>query len=221
MALPLFSANGTLAFLIACDETPAWGLPLGIAMGVFGSVGINIGQNIQASGLMELPIEQRATPFKSLKWRIGLATFAISAIVNFAALALAPAAVLTPLESIQFISNIAWNSLINHVRVSRKMVVGTALTMVGTVISVIFGSGGGAACYTPEELASYWTNAGWWLYLGATTPIAVGALVVHLRYGRRLAAGESPPYHEIVMPSTYTLYSALFGGAQVIGADGL
>ena len=45
-------------------------------MGVFGSLGINVGQNMQANGIERLPAEKRAKPFQSKLWRVGLVVFA-------------------------------------------------------------------------------------------------------------------------------------------------
>ena len=45
-----------------CAELPEWGFAIGVCMGVVGSIGINIGQNIQALGLQELPELDRAKP---------------------------------------------------------------------------------------------------------------------------------------------------------------
>ena len=213
------SSNVSDVSASTCSDPPAWGLLLGISMGVCGSIGINVGQNVQAMGLMAMPAEQRTKPFASRQWCIGLAIFAVFATINFAALALAPASVLTPLESIQFISNIAWNRTVNGVNVSPKMLLGTLLTMVGTIVSVVFGSGGGSPCHTQASLTSFWdptVNPGWWIYLGLTTPLAVGALVTYQWYSARLQREEQPAHHAYVMPVTYTLYSALFGGAQMI-----
>jgi hypothetical protein len=74
--------------------------------GVLGSIGINIGQNIQATGLQKLPEFQRAKPCNSRQWVVGLSIFIAFSMLNFAALALAPASILTPLESIQFVTNV-------------------------------------------------------------------------------------------------------------------
>ena len=74
----------------ACQELPAWGVPVGIAMGTVASIGINIGQNLQADGIRNLPESQRETqPWKSKKWQVGQGVFVSFSIVNFAALALA------------------------------------------------------------------------------------------------------------------------------------
>ena len=50
-----------------CTELPEWGFAIGVSMGVVGSIGINIGQNIQALGLQELPELDRAKPCQSKK----------------------------------------------------------------------------------------------------------------------------------------------------------
>ena len=85
-----------------CTELPPVLVPIGIVMGVFGSIGINIGQNLQADGIQALPAEYReAQQWRSKKWRFGMALFISFSIVNFAALAFAPASVLVPLESIR------------------------------------------------------------------------------------------------------------------------
>ena len=58
-----------------CQELPAWGYSVGIAMSVAGSVGINVGQNLQAAGIAHLPEESRGSPFVSKQWRTGMAVF--------------------------------------------------------------------------------------------------------------------------------------------------
>ncbi len=74
-------------------------------MGVFGSIGINVGQNMQAGGIAKLPDEDKMKPHKSRMWIQGMIVFVSFSMLNFAALALAPASILTPLESIQFVTS--------------------------------------------------------------------------------------------------------------------
>ena len=113
-------SNSTAA-ASGCNELPTWGYPLGIFAGVVGSIGINIGQNLQASGLAALDEAERHRPTRSRLWVIGLGVFIAFSLINFGALALAPASVLTPLESIQFVTNIVWNKFVNNKPVSRRM----------------------------------------------------------------------------------------------------
>ena len=105
----------------ACRAPPEWGVSIGVCMGVFGSIGINIGQNLQASGLRAMPEEARANPCSSSLWRFGTVVFFSFSLINFSALALAPASILTPIESIQFVTNIVWNRVVNRAKASRRM----------------------------------------------------------------------------------------------------
>ena len=89
------------------------GFVIGVSMGVCGSIGINIGQNLQAAGIQSLDMEDRTKPHKSRTWIIGTTIFVVFSLINFAALALAPASVLTPLESIQFVTNALYNRVVN------------------------------------------------------------------------------------------------------------
>lgn len=209
--------SGEVGSSSSCEELPAWGVPLGVIMGTFGSIGINIGQNLQASGLQDLPPDHSAKrPFSSRLWRVGLAVFVLFSLLNFAALAFAPASILTPLESIQFATNVAWNVTVNKKAVSRRMVVGVALALVDTVLSVIFGASG-AGCHTLPQLTNFWASAPWIGYLATTLAVAAAALAFH-------AAGEARRQRGValsrtratLMPVAYTLSSALAGGAQMI-----
>ena len=186
-------------------------------MGVAGSVGINIGQNLQASGLQALPEAQRNQPHRSKLWRFGLTMFILFSLANFAALALAPASVLTPLESIQFVTNIAWNTIVNKKAASRRMLTGVALSLMGTVLTVVFGAQP-SGCHSLAELKSFWASGAWWTYLAATLTLAAAALAYHSALRRRQLERPDhlPPHATLLLPVAYTLSSALVGGAQMI-----
>ena len=131
-------ANTTaIAGATVCKELPAWGVPVGIGLSVAGSIGINVGQNLQAAGIAHLPEELRTKPFKSKVWQLGMGLFVVFSMVNFAALALAPASILTPIESIQFVTNIAYNKFVNHSSVRPKMLAGVCCALLGTVRDVL------------------------------------------------------------------------------------
>ena len=198
-----------------CDPLPSWGLPVGVAMGVIGSIGINVGQNIQAAGLQKLPKLERARPCQSQQWIRGQLVFIVFALINFSALALAPASVLTPLESIQFVTNVVYNKYINGAVVSQRMMVGVALALLGTVLSVVFGASGGG-CHSVAVLESYWQQWPWRVYMPASLGVAAGAWFTYHRYAARLAEGQPLRNHRVMMPVLYTLAAALAGGAQMI-----
>ena len=205
-----------------CEELPSWGYPLGIVMGIFGSIGINIGQNLQASGLQALPEKDRVKPMQSVVWRIGLGIFILFSLVNFAALALAPASILTPMESIQFVTNVVWNRFVNHKAVNSRMLTGVCLTVIGTVLSVVFGAAP-SGCHTLAELQEFWASGMWWVYFAVTLSTAAVAHAGHEAYlrrqQRRVEQGSQealPANAAFLLPIAYTLASSLAGGAQMI-----
>ena len=189
---------------------------VGVGMGVIGSIGINVGQNLQAAGIQALSLEERTQPHKSKTWIIGTATFVLFSLINFAALALAPASVLTPLESIQFVTNVVYNRVINKAVVSMRMLVGVACACAGTVLSVVFGAQP-AGCHSLPQLHGFWASAVWWVYLAISLSIAVAAFVTLQIYTRRMNKELPPlPGGVLVRPLAFTFSSALAGGAQMI-----
>ena len=206
---------------LKCTALPAWGFGVGVLMGIAGSIGINVGQNMQATALDQLPEELKSKPHKSKLWMWGMVIFVGFSLINFAALALAPASILTPLESIQFVTNIFYNKFVNKAKISWAMQGGTWLTVLGTVFTVIFGPVG-VPCHSVRTLENYWSKPTWLVYLIISLAIAIGSYVTHIVYTRkmklvRVQTGEPEPWaHEMVLPVSFTLYSSLAGGAQMI-----
>ena len=206
---------------LKCQALPAWGFGVGVLMGVAGSIGINVGQNMQATALDELPDELKSKPHKSKLWLWGMVIFIIFSLINFAALALAPASILTPLESIQFVTNIFYNKFVNKKMISWAMQGGTWLTVLGTVFTVIFGPVG-VPCHSVRTLENYWSKPTWLVYLIISLAFAIGSYVTHIVYMRKMKLvrvqndAPAPWAHEMVLPVSFTLYSSLAGGAQMI-----
>ena len=191
------------------------GFVIGVSMGVCGSIGINIGQNLQAAGIQSLDMEDRTKPHKSRTWIIGTTIFVVFSLINFAALALAPASVLTPLESIQFVTNVVYNRVVNKAVVSARMNMGVACACVGTVLSVVFGAQP-KGCNSLQQLQSYWQSGLWWTYLAISLSIAVVAFATLRVYTRKELKGEAPAGGALIRPIAFTFSSALAGGAQMI-----
>ncbi len=149
------------------------------------------------------------------KWSVGLFIFISFSIINFAALSFAPSSVLTPIESIQFVTNIVYNRFINKAVISRGMIVGVVLALLGTVLSIVFGAGS-QACRGPRQLETLWADLPWLVYLIGTCGIAVATGFAYLRYRRAKKAGRSLWAHAIMSPFLFTVTAALLGGAQMI-----
>jgi drug/metabolite transporter (DMT)-like permease len=196
-----------------CEGLPSWGLGMGVAMGIAGSIGINIGQNVQAMGIKSLGPTEYTSPWRSRQWRIGLFIFIAFALINFGALAFAPASILVPIESLQFVTNVAWNSVVNKIRVGLRMQLGVLLALVGTSLSVVFGAP--SICHSPAQMKEYWASTAWWLFLAITLSCATCCFMMH-RFSRRRwkQTGELPP-HPALLPVCYSLYCSLIGGGPL------
>ena len=183
---------------------------LGVAIHIVGSVGINLGQNIQALALSRRP-DLKNYPCGSTLWRWGMALFITASIVTFGALALASASILVPLESVQFIVNIAFNKFIRHKTITLRMYLGVLLVIAGIVLFVLFGPNEGA-CFEPQQLECFWKAPVWWVYVSISFGIAALSYVTWRLYDCGSREGKPYAYTRVVEPTAYTLQAALFGG---------
>ena len=213
-AAHLVADNSTAGSHCEEEEEAGWLRPVGVSMGVVGSILINIGQNLQATAMQSSP-EVQQNPGSSVTWRIGLGTFALGSLINFTAFAFAPTSILVPIESLQFVVNVAYGRFVNKKEISNKMLGGVLLTVSGTVLCVAFGPQEGN-CFTIHDLYGFWLDWGWWGWLISSIVTALIALSTHMNYSRRLQLGDNPPHHRIVLPVTYATSSALLGGANMI-----
>jgi len=186
---------------------------IGVAMGLLGSVAINMGQNLQALGLKAL--EDQSKPWLNKTWSIGMTIFIMGSMVNFAAFSFAPASVLVPLEAVQFVTNVMFNRYVNQTPVTLRMSIGVTLAVLGTIVAVVFGPNDDR-CFTTHDMEQFWTNPAWWAYLIVTLLIAIVSYLVHLKYKKASESGEPLSGHKYVLPVTFALSSALVGGAQMI-----
>lgn len=193
----------------------------GIGIHIIGSIGINTGQNLQAMGLAKLDQADRQKCGKLIRsrlWLIGCSLFISCSIVNFAALTLAPASILVPLEAVQFIVNVAFGKYVRKVEVPMRMLAGVLSMVAGVILAVAFGESSNF-CFTEEELMSNWTFTkgwGWWIFLAITFGISMVALVAHNRLWARRVAGKYVKNADVLLPILYSIPSALLGGAQMI-----
>ena len=148
----------------------AW---LGILFGLFGSIGVNLGQNIQNAEW-----DSPGTVWYR-RWSVwGASLFITAAIVNFVAFAFAPASILAPLEGSQFLSNFLFNYYIERDPVIYKhryrIATGTALVAIGVVVPVVV-SPTDVMVFDEEALKCMWLGVPWLVFLGSIT--VVGALL--------------------------------------------
>lgn len=132
---------------------------LGIALGCVGSISINIGNNLQAKGHAQLAAAKAgdAAAGQQPNWlALGTIVFVLASLIQFVAFAFAPASVVAPLESLQFVANIAFAKLVNRQTITSRMLGGTGLILLGTVLAVVFGPVDGTMLIPLEKLVAFW-----------------------------------------------------------------
>ena len=210
------TANNVTMPLTHCEKGGAAGASLGIGifLGTLGSVLINIGQNLQSTGMMGRPDVQKK-PCTSRTWVIGMTTFAVGAVINFLAFAFAPASILVPIEASQFVVNVIWGKFVNKKSISMRMLVGVTLTIIGTLMCVIFGPSDNR-CFSLKDLIALWLIPTWWAYVVISFGVAFWSLHTYNRYQRAERAGRPLRNSIYVLPVTFAVSSALLGGGQMI-----
>ena len=208
------------------------GILLGIVLGAVASIGINIGNNIQALGLKSK--EEKETDTRDSGgggeggvagngggnqrlFVIGTVIFVSSSLVNFGAFALAPASILAPLESFQFVSNLLFNHYVNHAPISWRMINGVVLVIVGCGTAVGLGPSS-VFKFTLQDLVDYWTSPAWIAYLWCIIVLALLAEATNYYYHKEKRRGRDPPYSKTVLPVTFAVSSALIGTQSVVQA---
>lgn len=165
------------------DDTDGITVAIGITIGLVASVGINLGQNIQASNAPpEQPKKKKGydaekndwDPEKKKWWWRGLAIFVVSAIANFVAFAFAPASVLAPLEGAQFVTNFFYGWWYKKEVLMDNFwwtVLGTIFVLAGVTLPIIpiFMTSGDVAKFDENAIWCFWRGWKWWLYVGLTS----------------------------------------------------
>jgi hypothetical protein len=174
------------------EDSDAGSVVLGILLGLFASIGINLGQNLQKSGQEDVTKAWLAFP--------GTVLFIGSAIVNFVAFAFAPASVLAPLEGAQFVTNFAYG-LVTRNKVlyeppAKKgdrghykckavsfTLVGTLLVVAGIILPILEASNE-VAKFDVDALWCFWRGRRWWIYFLSTLAVGTTCVVLY-RFLRR------------------------------------
>lgn len=213
---------------------------LGISLGLLGSILINTGNNIQSYGLRQLKDGHRRarrkqkthpneesnganstmttpSPCESSIWIIGTVVFVSGSLLNFTSYAFAAQSMLASLESVQFVTNLIFGKVILKAKITKRMMIGTLFTVIGTIVAVQFSSK-----ITLElninDLIKLYTNGAYIGYLVAMV-IALIALNRIYNYYRKRKERQMPLKHgDIIMPLSYSIWSALVGTQSVVQA---
>mmetsp|Transcript_27016 Transcript_27016/g.65158 ORF Transcript_27016/g.65158 Transcript_27016/m.65158 type:complete len:622 (+) Transcript_27016:263-2128(+) len=197
------------------SDPQVWTYIIGVVLGVLASIGINVGNNVQALGLAKQAAE--GAPRHNRQFWMGTITFVVASIINFAAFGLAPAAVLAPLESVQFVSNLCFARFVNHVNITWHMIFGSFLVVFGTVLAIAFGPSR-VLQFSVDDLIDFWAGADWIIYLIINLTLAFGTQTCHMVYERAHKAGKDLKHSATVLPVTFGVSSALAGSYCVVQA---
>jgi hypothetical protein len=195
-------------------DEPANLVWLGILLGIAGSIGVNVGQNIQNAGW-------DAKGARGCTWRLtGLTIFVSFAIVNFIAFGFAPASVLSPLEGTQFVSNFLFNLWEGDEIVKTyivRILTGTVLIAIGVTLPVLGSLDSPVANFDEEALRCMWGGTGWLVFAGCLILLAVCCTLAYIQMPNRPQPGK-PKSRDPVLQTFYTIPSAVFGALGVINA---
>lgn len=159
---------------------------LGIALGCVGSICINFGNNLMAKGMNDPTADTSSSGNGKTAndglWVIGTTIFVLASLIQFSAFAFAPASVIAPLESLQFVANLFFakyalrglrplspaaslttsehvsraNRYVNKKTITIRMLCGTGLIGLGVIMAVVFGPVDGTLLIPKETLLHFW-----------------------------------------------------------------
>lgn len=186
---------------------------VGVVANVLGSIGMNVGQNVQSIALANLEPDKRTRPFTSRLWIIGFVSFFVSSAAAMLALALASASILLPLESLMFIVNIIFNRIVRKRFISSSMFLGVGLVMGGIALFVAEGPTQ-AICVDQQELHELWRMRAWIIWELVSL---CGGILFYLIWW----LFEADPTGKLwcarcVEPLAFALSAGLLGGGQLV-----
>jgi len=119
----------------------------------------------------------------------GTALFFTSTFVVFGAMSLAPASILAPIESVQFVANVAFARCVNKQHISAAGYI-SSLVIVGGISMAVASGNHVNKSLGPAELEKYWVSTKWIVYLACVVFFAGVAQLVWVIYVRRSEVRE-------------------------------
>ena len=88
--------------------------------------------------------------------QVGTICFVSASLINFLAFAFAPASILAPLESLQFVSNLLFAKFVNKVALTSRMIWGCCGVIFGLALAISLGPAD-VFTFTIPKLVDFWT----------------------------------------------------------------
>ena len=178
---------------------------IGAGLSVLGSVGSNLGINIQKYSFLQnskLPVEQQRVYTRQPGWAVGLALVILGSVGDFAALALAAQSIITPIGSVTLVANMVFAHFWLKETLSRRDLTGTVLIIAGSVLTVSFGDHSDPT-YNLSDFRHFFglTSALLYTFIILTVSVALYALILFLRPIKRRIVTLTKEYEHLTPDS--------------------
>eukprot|EP00210_Caulerpa_lentillifera_P003639 g3474.t1 len=184
---------------------------------------INLGTNVMKLGhnkkaALEMR-NQTKEPIRMFReWQIGVVFFILGNIANFISFGFAAQSLLAALGSVQFVSNVAFASIVLKEKITYTIIGATGCIVAGCVMLVLFGSHSSKQ-FTVEEMMDLYSNPGYIAYL-ISLSIFVVLLYSIYKCGKRkmIMVGFSglTHYWYRLLPVSYAVFSGMIGTQSVL-----
>ena len=152
-------------------------------MAATGSIASNLGVNTQKYSFMQnaaKPTEQQKKYTAQPGWIIGMVLVFIGSIGDFSALALAAESIVAPIGSITLVANVVFAHYWLKESINWRELSGTAMIVIGSVLSVAFGDHT-AVSYTVRDLLSFYGRTLFIIYAIIAFSAAIYMFMQHKR----------------------------------------
>lgn len=140
---------------------------VGAGLSIIGSIFSNLGVNVQKYSQnkeAERPKDQQRVYYKQGFWVMGIILVVLGSLGDFWALSMAAQSIVAPIGSITLVTNVLFARFGLHEELTRMDVIGTALVIVGSVLSVAFGNHESKE-YTLDQLKELYQATGFIVYI--------------------------------------------------------
>jgi len=155
-------------------------------------------------------------------WLVGTIIFVLGALIVFLSFGFAAQSLLAALESVQFVSNVAFAKYIHGEMITRRIIISTICIIFGNILVVIFSSHKAVRLTSDKIAMIYLHNTGFHVYL------VISGAAFFLTYGiwrkyiySRIELNTCLWKHNMVETMSYIIYMSLIGSAAVLHSKNL
>ena len=148
---------------------------------------------------------------------VGIVTLVCGALATFGAFGFGSQSLLASLESIQFVSNVAFAKYVHREPITRRMVLATLCIIAGNCLVVAFSSHEPSTFNSDQLLALYRTNTEYHAYLIVAGILWFASMYTfRTYYDNRIKFKKKMWMHNLVEPSTFIFSTTIIGTQAVL-----